>query len=71
MPHAASHQGGSIAKEASAERERIRPHEGLVVDRQRPALSLNTAGVMAISRREDGLLQGGADPRRAARVMGW
>lgn len=37
----------------------------------RPALSLNTAGVMAISRREDGLLQGGADPRRAARVMGW
>ena len=36
----------------------------------RPPLSLNTAGVMAISRREDGLLQGGADPRRAARVMG-
>jgi gamma-glutamyltranspeptidase/glutathione hydrolase len=38
----------------------------------RPALSLNTAGVMAIERRErDGLLTGGADPRRAARAMGW
>lgn len=37
----------------------------------RPELSINTAGVMAIERREDGLLKGGADPRRAARVMAW
>ena len=38
----------------------------------RPQLSINTAGVMAIERREsDGLLMGGADPRRAARAMGW
>ena len=37
----------------------------------RPHLSINTAGVMAIERREDGLLKGGADPRRAARVMAW
>jgi gamma-glutamyltranspeptidase / glutathione hydrolase len=38
----------------------------------RPHLSIHTAGVMAIERREaDGLLLGGADPRRAARAMGW
>ena len=37
----------------------------------RPELSINTAGVMAIERHEDGLLKGGADPRRAARVMAW
>lgn len=37
----------------------------------RPELSINTAGVMGIERREDGLLKGGADPRRAARVMAW
>jgi gamma-glutamyltranspeptidase len=38
----------------------------------RPFLSINTAGVLTVERREpDGLLRGGADPRRAARVMGW
>ena len=37
----------------------------------RPHLSINTAGVMAIEARADGLLRGGADPRRAARVMAW
>ncbi|MBX9698564.1 MAG: gamma-glutamyltransferase family protein, partial [Acetobacteraceae bacterium] len=37
----------------------------------RPHLSVNTAGVMGIEARADGLLLGGADPRRAARVMGW
>ena len=37
-----------------------------------PDLSLRTAGVCAIvADRERGILWGGADPRRAARAMGW
>jgi len=37
-----------------------------------PDLSIGTAGVCAISAdREAGILYGGADPRRAARAMGW
>ena len=37
-----------------------------------PDLSMHTAGVCAIVRdRETGILYGGADPRRAARAMGW
>jgi gamma-glutamyltranspeptidase / glutathione hydrolase len=37
-----------------------------------PDLSINTAGVCAIvANRETGVLYGGADPRRAARAMGW
>ena len=37
-----------------------------------PDLSLGTAGVCAIvADREAGILYGGADPRRAARAMGW
>lgn len=37
-----------------------------------PDLSIATAGVCAISAdREAGILYGGADPRRAARAMGW
>jgi gamma-glutamyltranspeptidase len=37
-----------------------------------PDLSIATAGVCAIvADREAGVLYGGADPRRAARVMGW
>jgi gamma-glutamyltranspeptidase/glutathione hydrolase len=37
-----------------------------------PDLSINTAGVCAIvADREAGILYGGADPRRAARAMGW
>lgn len=37
-----------------------------------PALSSKVAGVCAIvADREAGLLSGGADPRRAARAMGW
>ncbi|MGH7331484.1 MAG: gamma-glutamyltransferase family protein [Candidatus Rokuibacteriota bacterium] len=37
-----------------------------------PDLSMNTAGVCAIvADRERGILYGGADPRRAARAMGW
>lgn len=37
-----------------------------------PDLSLGTAGVCAIvADREAGVLYGGADPRRAARAMGW
>jgi gamma-glutamyltranspeptidase / glutathione hydrolase len=37
-----------------------------------PDLSMNTAGVCAIvADRETGILSGGADPRRAARAMGW
>jgi gamma-glutamyltranspeptidase / glutathione hydrolase len=33
---------------------------------------MNTAGVCAIvADRETGILSGGADPRRAARAMGW
>jgi gamma-glutamyltranspeptidase/glutathione hydrolase len=37
-----------------------------------PDLSMNTAGVCAIvADRETGILYGGADPRRAARAMGW
>ena len=36
------------------------------------ALSIKTAGVCAIvADRERGILWGGADPRRAARAMGW
>ena len=35
-------------------------------------LSIGTAGVCAIvADREAGMLHGGADPRRAARAMGW
>jgi gamma-glutamyltranspeptidase/glutathione hydrolase len=37
-----------------------------------PDLSIGTAGVCAIvADREAGILHGGADPRRAARAMGW
>ena len=37
-----------------------------------PDLSIGTAGVCAIAAdRERGVLYGGADPRRAARAMGW
>jgi gamma-glutamyltranspeptidase/glutathione hydrolase len=37
-----------------------------------PDLSIGTAGVCAIvADREAGVLHGGADPRRAARAMGW
>jgi gamma-glutamyltranspeptidase/glutathione hydrolase len=37
-----------------------------------PDLSISTAGVCAIvADREAGILYGGADPRRAARAMGW
>src|SRR4029453_2517039 len=37
-----------------------------------PELSMGTAGVCAIvADREAGVLYGGADPRRAARAMGW
>ena len=37
-----------------------------------PELSIGTAGVCAIGAdRERGVLYGGADPRRAARAMGW
>ena len=37
-----------------------------------PDLSIGTAGVCAIvAERERGILYGGADPRRAARAMGW
>lgn len=37
-----------------------------------PDLSIGTAGVCAIvADREAGMLHGGADPRRAARAMGW
>jgi gamma-glutamyltranspeptidase/glutathione hydrolase len=37
-----------------------------------PDLSISTAGVCAIvADRETGILHGGADPRRAARAMGW
>jgi gamma-glutamyltranspeptidase/glutathione hydrolase len=37
-----------------------------------PDLSIGTAGVCAIvADREAGVLWGGADPRRAARAMGW
>jgi gamma-glutamyltranspeptidase/glutathione hydrolase len=37
-----------------------------------PDLSIGTAGVCAISADlERGILYGGADPRRAARAMGW
>jgi len=37
-----------------------------------PELSIGTAGVCAIAAdREQGVLHGGADPRRAARAMGW
>jgi gamma-glutamyltranspeptidase/glutathione hydrolase len=37
-----------------------------------PDLSIATAGVCAIvADREAGILYGGADPRRAARAMGW
>jgi gamma-glutamyltranspeptidase/glutathione hydrolase len=37
-----------------------------------PELSIGTAGVCAIvADREAGILYGGADPRRAARAMGW
>ena len=37
-----------------------------------PDLSIGTAGVCAIvADRETGVLYGGADPRRAARAMGW
>jgi gamma-glutamyltranspeptidase/glutathione hydrolase len=37
-----------------------------------PDLSIGTAGVCAIAAdREAGILYGGADPRRAARAMGW
>src|ERR1051325_2896374 len=37
-----------------------------------PDLSIATAGVCAIvADRESGILYGGADPRRAARAMGW
>ena len=37
-----------------------------------PDLSMNTAGVCAIvADRQRGILYGGADPRRAARAMGW
>jgi len=37
-----------------------------------PDLSIATAGVCAVSAdRERGVLYGGADPRRAARAMGW
>ena len=37
-----------------------------------PDLSINTAGVCAVvADREAGVLHGGADPRRAARAMGW
>ena len=37
-----------------------------------PDLSIATAGVCAVSAdREHGVLYGGADPRRAARAMGW
>jgi gamma-glutamyltranspeptidase/glutathione hydrolase len=37
-----------------------------------PELSIGTAGVCAIvADRETGILYGGADPRRAARAMGW
>ena len=37
-----------------------------------PDLSISTAGVCAIvAERERGILYGGADPRRAARAMGW
>ncbi len=37
-----------------------------------PDLSISTAGVCAIvADRERGILYGGADPRRAARAMGW
>jgi gamma-glutamyltranspeptidase/glutathione hydrolase len=37
-----------------------------------PDLSIGTAGVCAIAAdREAGVLHGGADPRRAARAMGW
>jgi gamma-glutamyltranspeptidase/glutathione hydrolase len=38
----------------------------------RPALSPNTAGVCSIvANQSSGILYGGADPRRAARAMGW
>jgi gamma-glutamyltranspeptidase/glutathione hydrolase len=37
-----------------------------------PDLSMATAGVCAIvADRAGGVLYGGADPRRAARAMGW
>jgi gamma-glutamyltranspeptidase/glutathione hydrolase len=37
-----------------------------------PELSISTAGVCTIvADRESGILYGGADPRRAARAMGW
>jgi gamma-glutamyltranspeptidase/glutathione hydrolase len=37
-----------------------------------PDLSIATAGVCAISADlQKGILYGGADPRRAARAMGW
>jgi gamma-glutamyltranspeptidase/glutathione hydrolase len=37
-----------------------------------PDISIGTAGVCAIvADREAGILYGGADPRRAARAMGW
>jgi gamma-glutamyltranspeptidase / glutathione hydrolase len=37
-----------------------------------PELSIGTAGVCAISANlQTGILYGGADPRRAARAIGW
>ena len=54
---------GAVGEALSARGHLVQP---------RPHLSINTAGVMAIERREaDGRLMGGADPRRAARAMGW
>jgi gamma-glutamyltranspeptidase/glutathione hydrolase len=66
------HPGRLDVEEPLAERlgEALKAKGHLV--EPRPHLSINTAGVMAIERREsDGLLMGGADPRRAARAMGW